>query len=102
MARRFNPEARCDMPGLMMDTTKTLRDTILRVVQKSALQRIVQDVAVEPDFDEDGDEFLRVLVTMKTDDPKLDDQLESLLESIEVAVLDIDSRYPSVRFLDAA
>jgi len=85
-----------------MDTsTDKLRETVLRVVKAGALRKSIRDVKIEPDVDEEGNEFLRVLVELTSAEAD-DEQLEAILEKIEAAVLDVDSRYPSVRFLDAA
>lgn len=65
------------------------------------LPKVVESVNVEPAENEDGDEYW--LVTVKLLPPKIDDEaLEKLLEDIEVEVANLDERYPSVRFLDAA
>lgn len=79
-----------------------LRQTILATARQGPLKKVVEDVLVEPDTDDDGNEFLRVVVKLRKYDADSDADLERVLENIEAAVLNVDSRYPSVRFLDAA
>jgi len=65
------------------------------------LPKGVDSVTVEPAENEEGDEYLLVTVKLLTAD--IDDEaLETLLEDIETEVANLDDRYPSVRFLDAA
>ena len=67
----------------------------------SRLPKGVDSVTVEPAENEEGDEYLLVTVKLSTAD--IDDEaLERLLEDIETEVANLDDRYPSVRFLDAA
>jgi len=67
----------------------------------SRLPKRVDSVTVEPAENEEGDEYLLVTVKLSTAD--IDDEaLEKLLEDIESEVANLDDRYPSVRFLDAA
>jgi|GEM_PF-3559617 len=67
----------------------------------SRLPKGVDSVRVEPAENEEGDEYWLVTVKLLTAD--IDDEaLERLLEEIESVVANLDDRYPSVRFLDAA
>lgn len=86
----------------MNTETKSLTSKIVETVHASRVAADVTDVSVEPDTDNDGIAFLRVKVTLKDTQKADDDDLDALLEDIEEAVLEIDDRYPSVRFLDAA
>ncbi len=61
----------------------------------------IEAVSVEPAENEDGEEYLLVTVRLASADAD-DETLERLLEDIEAAVANLDDRYPSVRFLDAA
>jgi hypothetical protein len=79
-----------------------LRERVLDAARKSAVAKKVEDVALEPDRDEEGMDFLRVIVRVKDIDDTGDADFEALPEAIEKAVGAIDERYPSVRFLDAA
>jgi hypothetical protein len=80
----------------------TLKRRILEATKKSAVADQIEEVDLEPDRDEDGTEFLRVIVQVKTIDSALDTAFEALLEEIERTVGAVDERYPSVRFSDAA
>lgn len=67
----------------------------------SRLPKGVGAVNVEPAENEEGDEYLLVTVQLASADIN-DEALEKLLEEIEAEVANLDDRYPSVRFLDAA
>jgi hypothetical protein len=80
----------------------TLKQRILEATKKSTVADQVENVALEADRDEEGTDFLRVLVQVKNADNRVDADFEALLEAIEKAVGAVDERYPSVRFSDAA
>jgi hypothetical protein len=79
-----------------------IRLKISQVVQDAAIAPLVEDVRVEAAKDEDDDDFLRVYIRLKPTDRDIDTELVAFIEHIEDAVAEIDERYPSVRFLDAA
>ncbi len=79
-----------------------LRDRVREVVRRSPVSERVNDIVLEADRDDEGTDFLRVVLEMKAIDDVDDSELEALIESIEKAVGDVDERYPSVRFADAA
>jgi hypothetical protein len=81
---------------------QTIKDHVIRATRTSAPNVDVADVTLEADRDDEGADFLRVIVQVKPGDEADDDALEALLEVIEEAVEAIDERYPSVRFADAA
>jgi len=85
----------------MRSDLETLRE---RVVKATGAARGVEieDVRLEPGYDNEGDEFLRVMVQVKNLDRAANEDLLALIKVIEDAVEDIDERYPSVRFPDAA
>jgi hypothetical protein len=86
-----------------MDTdASSLRDTVLSAVKNDPLANAVRDVQVEPALDQDGEEFLRIELSLQQLNRDVDAQLEALLERIEEAIAAVDTRYASVRFLDAA
>lgn len=68
---------------------------------KKKLPNKIESVVVEPAESDEGDEYLLVSVKLSTSDVD-DEALEDLLEDIEREVANLDDRYPSVRFLDAA
>jgi len=80
----------------------TVRQRVLQAAKESRVAAQVEDVVVETDRDDEGTDFLRVLVQVKDSEKASEADLEALLEAIENAVGIVDQRYPSVRFLDAA
>jgi len=88
--------------NVMNTSVEDLESIVSDTIRGGALAKDIQEVRVEPGVDADGNEILRVLVQMKREQEDTDEELESLLEKIEAAILEIDERYPSVRFLDAA
>lgn len=85
-----------------MADLETIRDRVVEATKSSAAKVGVADITLEADRDDDGTDFLRVIVQLKPRKEPNDKALEALLETIEGAVGAIDQRYPSVRFVDAA
>lgn len=86
----------------MSSNVETLESTVTDAIRGGALADDIRGVRVEPDTDAEGNEILRILIQMKRPRHDIDEEMERLLEKIETAILAIDERYPSVRFLDAA
>lgn len=86
----------------MSTTIDVLTSTVSKAVREGSLSKEIGEIKIEPDVDAQGNEIIRILVELKRQPKNVDDQLEDLLERIETAILAIDERYPSVRFLDAA
>ncbi len=80
----------------------TLKRLIIETARKSPVGEKVEGVDLESDRDDDGVDFLRVMVRLKSIDEADYPALADLIEAIEDAVGEIDERYPSVRFPDAA
>ena len=80
----------------------TLKDRVLETTKASPVAAEVQDVELEPGSDDEGGDFLRVVIHLRHGEHTTDEDLLALIEAIEDAVGDIDERYPSVRFADAA
>jgi len=80
----------------------TLKNRILEATKRFAIATEVEDVVLEPDRDDEGTDFLRVVVQLKSTNKAGDTDFEALLEAIEGAVSAVDERYASVRFADAA
>jgi hypothetical protein len=80
----------------------TLKQRLLEATKQSAVAAQVKNIALEPDRDDEGNDFLRVIVQVENLDDAADADFEALLESIEKAVSAVDERYPSVRFADVA
>ena len=79
---------------------KNIEAAISKLIS-SRLPKGTRAVKVEPAENDEGDEYLLVTVELASAD--IDDEaLEKLLEDIEAEVANLDERYPSVRFLDAA
>jgi hypothetical protein len=86
----------------MQTDLDVLKQRVLETAKRSPVATQVEDVVLEPDRDEGGVDFLRVVVQLNNMEHVADAEFEALLEAIERTVGDIDERYPSVRFLDAA
>jgi hypothetical protein len=79
-----------------------IKESIQDTVRKSALGNRLKDVTLEADHDDFGSDFLRVLVEIDSFEGVTDENMEALTASIENTVSDLDERFPSVRFADAA
>jgi hypothetical protein len=79
-----------------------LKKRVIDVTQESAVGERVRDVVLEADRDDEGSDFLRIILEVKSLDGVSDANIEALVESIEKAIGDLDERFPSVRFADAA
>lgn len=86
---------------MIMDL-ETIRGRVVEAANAEPRNVDVADIVVEADRDDEGADFLRVIVQIKHGAKAEDRDLEALLEAIEGAVGAIDERYPSVRFADAA
>lgn len=82
----------------LSDLNKQVSD----LADQSRVADRVKKVRLESDRDEDGDDFLRVIVEIKNFDGVRDEDLAALASAIERAVSAVDERFPSVRFADAA
>jgi uncharacterized protein (UPF0335 family) len=80
----------------------TLKQRIVEATQASSIGKQVEEIVLEPDRDDSGTDFLRVVIRVRHEDNPKYEELEALLEAIEETVGAVDERYPSVRFSDAA
>jgi hypothetical protein len=83
----------------------TLKERVLAAAKTSDIGSKVAGVTLEPARDDEGSDFLRVVVQIKdveTSSHEALEAFEALLERIEGTVAEIDERYPSVRFAEAA
>lgn len=78
-----------------------IRAKIFNVTKRSPVRDSVADVVLEDADPEDGS-VIRVLIELKSLKGISDNQLLELIGSIEESVLEVDDRYPSVRFSEAA
>jgi hypothetical protein len=86
----------------MQTDLETLRQVVIDTAKKSPVGEKMERVDIESAQDSEGDEFLRVMIRLKNIDEADRPTLVTLIESIEDAVGELDERYPSVRFPDAA
>ncbi|MET4697299.1 hypothetical protein ABIE65_000310 [Constrictibacter sp. MBR-5] len=86
----------------MQSDLATLRQRAFAAIEASSLAVPIQDIALESDRDDEGGEFLRVMVQVGPGVAPRDEDLMRLLEIVEDAIGEVDERYPSVRFSDAA
>jgi hypothetical protein len=86
----------------MQADLETLRRLIDETARKSPVGHKLQKVELEPASSGDGDEYLRVMIGLKSTDDADYPELAKLIKAIEDAVGKLDERYPSVRFPDAA
>ncbi len=86
----------------MQTDLETLRRVVIETTRKSPVGKKMEDVALEPAQNSEGDEYLRVMIRLTSIDEADYPMLVKLIESIEDAVGELDERYPSVRFPDAA
>lgn len=84
-----------------METTE-LTSVIREAADTSSVADLVAAIAVQPTEDEDGDEYLKVEISLRPRKRDVVTELRGLIRRIEDLVAERDSRYPSVRFLDAA
>ena len=68
----------------------TLKRRVLETAKQSAVAAQIEDVVLEPDRDEEGTDFLRVVVQVKNLDQTVDSDFEALLEAIESTVTAVD------------
>ena len=86
----------------MQTELSALRQAAIDAVRRTPAGKQVADIVLEAGRDNEGSEFLRVLVQVKTLDKAKEAEIEELMNSIEGAVSALDERFPSVRFADAA
>ncbi|HWK45289.1 MAG TPA: hypothetical protein VNT30_11245 [Stellaceae bacterium] len=85
-----------------MADLEAIKGRVVEATKSSASKVNVAGITLEADRDDDGTNFLRVIVQLGPSKETTDADLEALLETIEGAVGAVDERYPSVRFVDAA
>ena len=79
-----------------------LKRRILDVTHDSPVGERIKNVILEADRDDEGSDFLRVILEVSSLDDVKDSDLDPVIESIETAILELDDRFPSVRLADAA
>ena len=86
----------------MQTDLATLKRLVIETAKKSPVGEKVEGVELESDRDDEGTDFLRVMIRLRNSDKSDDQFLADMLQAIESIVGEHDERYPSVRFLDAA
>lgn len=79
-----------------------LKDVITALARGSQVGSRILSIDVGAEDTLDTGAFLRVLVTLDDLTDLEPENVEPLIESIEQGVAQIDERYPSVRFTEAA
>lgn len=79
-----------------------LQDRVVKVVRASPIGGRVRNVSVEAEDEGVGGPFLRIVVEMIDLEKLAEEEAEPVVRSIEGAVEELDERFPSVRFADAA
>lgn len=80
----------------------TIKERVVGATRAAEAKVGITDITLQVDHDDDGDDFIRVIIEVKHSERATDADYEAWLEAIEKAVGEVDSRYPSVRFADAA
>lgn len=86
---------------MIADLTE-LQKHIAKLVRASPIGGRVRNVSVEAEDEGAGGPFLRVIVEMADLENLAEGEAEPVVRSIENAVEELDERFPSVRFADAA
>ena len=86
----------------MESDLETLRRRAKEAVDKSAIAENVSGIILQSDQDDEGGEFIRILIEVRDISRSNDDQLAMVLEEIERSIASVDHRYASVRFSEAA
>lgn len=79
-----------------------IEQIVTDIAKRTTLGRYLHDVHVEVDAEDDGEGLLRVSIDAGPLDDVSDDDLVALIQQIEDAVAEKDSRLPIVHFADAA
>lgn len=86
----------------MIADLSTIKERVVNATRAAEAKVGIADVILEVDRDDEGTDFLRVIIEVKHSDRANEADFEAWLEAIEGAVGEVDERYPSVRFADAA
>jgi len=86
----------------MQTDLETLKQVVIETAKKSPVGEKVEGVEIESNHYDETGEFLRLMIRLKSADDANYPALAKLIEAIENAVGEVDERYPSVRFPDAA
>jgi hypothetical protein len=86
----------------MRTELSNLEIRVRNAIRTSAVGEHLRNVVVEADRDDEGTDFLRIVLEMTGLEEVSDDDMESVMRSIESTLSEVDERFPSVRFSDAA
>ena len=79
-----------------------LKDRVLDVARRSSIGDRLKNVTVEADCYEEGSDFLKIVIDLEALDKIGIDDMMTLLTDVENTIIDMDERFPSIRFADAA
>jgi len=79
-----------------------LENRVKETLDKTELGSAITGYHLEEGQDDDGTEFLRVVFELANNVPIEDEKLETFAETIEDTLSEIDERFASVRFSEAA
>jgi len=86
----------------MVENIVALEAIVREIAASSPVGDRVRTIELEPAEDDEGRPFLRVVFQIAELDDVSDDELTGLMEQIEDRLENVDDRFPSVRFADAA
>jgi hypothetical protein len=81
---------------------KSLEEQIKAILSGVDFSSAIAAYHVEEGQDDDGLEFLRVIFDLSDQADISDEKLEKLAESVEINLGELDERFASVRFTEAA
>lgn len=81
---------------------ETIKARVDEIARSSDAAPFIDRIDVEEAMDEFDAPFLRVKIRVKPIKKNIDVVLNRFIREVEDSVAEVDERYPSVRFLDAA
>lgn len=79
-----------------------LKRIVSDIVRRSELGGHLRDVVLEFDDSNSDDDLIRVIIELDSLGEASDDELAALISSIENSFTNVDERFPSIRFAEAA
>ncbi|WP_156312034.1 hypothetical protein [Methylobacterium platani] len=75
-----------------------LRTIVSSIVSRSAHASLFNGADIDADNDSDDGDFIRIVIHFNNLDDLSEDDVDTIVSSIENAVIRKDDRFPSVRF----
>ena len=88
--------------GITMIDLEAIKARVVDATRGAEAKVGISDITLEVVRDDDGYDFLRVIIQVKHGERASDAEYMTWLEAIEKTVGEVESPYPSVRFSDAA